>query len=355
MKWLDRAEAAWDARFRQRVTRFGMAYGVATALVGIAAFVSANNLLFLILAAMFATLMISGFVGRMSLAGLELDLLLPPHVSARSKVRAVVRLKNLKRWVPSFSVQLTFSREPAGRAQSALYFLFVAGGGSLEEPVELYFPMRGAHTERSFQFSTRFPFGFVQRREDVTIRHEVIVYPCLEPRQGFEALLASVSEGLSARERGQGTDFYRIRPYDSNDSARSVDWKATAHTGELQVREFVREENRTVVIYLDLDVPAGSEAWFESAVECAAFLLFELSARQARIHFLTQTWDAADADIYTILKYLALVSPQQGRPETVQNHHDLHVVLTQYPERFRALGWCDPRSPHGWLVGPDFF
>ena len=136
-----------------------MAYVVATSLVGIAAFVSANNLLFLILAAMFATLMISGFVGRLSLAGLELDLHLPPHVCARSTVQASVELKNLKRWIPSFSVQLSFSREPGGVAKSWLYFPLIPGGASIEEPVEFYFPVRGAHAERSFEFSTRFPFG----------------------------------------------------------------------------------------------------------------------------------------------------------------------------------------------------
>lgn len=349
MKWLDRAEAAWDARFRQRVTRFGFAYGAATVLVGIAAFISANNLLFLILAAMFATLMISGFVGRLSLAGLELDLLLPPHVAARRKVRAAVRLKNLKRWIPSFSVQLSFAREPGAVTKSSLYFPIIPGGASIEEPVELYFPTRGAHTERNFEVSTRFPFGFVQRREDVTIRHEVIVYPCLDPRPGFETLLASVSDGLAAMERGHSADFYRIRPYESTDSARTVDWKATAHTRELQVREFVREESRSVVLYLDLDVPAGAEAWFEQAVECAAFVAFELAARNTRLRFVTQTWDTPSSDIYTILKYLALVSPLRGKPETVLDHNDFLIVFTQHPERFQD--W----SRRAWLVGPDFF
>ena len=354
-QWLQRMQAAWDARFRQRLTLYGLAYVAATTLVGIAAFVSANNLLFLILAAMIATLMISGFVGRLSLAGLELELLLPPHASARRRVRAGVRLKNLKQWVPSFSVHLAFSREPGGVTKPILYFPMVPGGASIDEPVELYFPMRGAHSERNFEFSTRFPFGFVERREDVTIRHEVIVYPCLDPQPGFEALLSSVQDGLAAMERGEGTDFYRIRPYEGSDSARNVDWKVTAHTGELQVREFVREEARAVVIYLDLDVPDGAEQWFETALECAAFLAFELSERNTRLRFITQTRDATGEDIYTILKYLALVSPQRGRPETVPDDNDFHIVFTQNPERFRALGWCSPESPRAWLVGPESF
>lgn len=351
-KWsIARARAAWDARFRQRVTAFGLAYIAATVLVGVGAFVSANNLLFLILAAMFATLMISGFVGRMGLAGLELDLLLPPHASARRTVRAAVRLKNLKSWVPSFSVHLAFSREPLGKLQPTLYFPLVPGGASVEEPVELYFPTRGAHTERQFEFSTRFPFGFVERREDVTIRHEVIVYPCLEPQPGFESLLASVNDELSAMERGQGTDLYRIRPYAGGESARHVDWKATAHTGDVQIREYAREHVPRLAIYLDLDAPKGSEEWFERAVECVAFLAFEFAEGQVPVRLITQTWDAAGEDIYTILKYLALVSPRKGRPDMVPDDNDFLIVLTQNPDEFRALG----REKQTWLVGPDFF
>ena len=136
-----------------------------------------------------------------------------------------------------------------------------------------------------------------------------------------------------------------------------ADWHAlsTNYADTSRVREFVREEAPAVILYLDLDVPVGAEAWFESAIECAAFLAFELSQRNTRIRFITQTWDATNADIYTILKYLALVSPQAGRPETVLNHNDLHIVFTQYPERFRALGGCPPQSRRAWLVGPDYF
>ena len=44
------------------------------------------------LAAMISTLLVSGFVSRLGLAGLELDLVLPQHISARRRVRAGVRL-----------------------------------------------------------------------------------------------------------------------------------------------------------------------------------------------------------------------------------------------------------------------
>lgn len=326
---------------RQKITRVGAAFLAAILLVGGAAFVSANNLLFLILAAMVSTFLVSGFVGRLGLAGLELDLLLPQHTSARRTVRAGVRVKNLKRYVPSFSVQLAFSRQPDGPLTPSLYFPLIPGGAVIEEPMELYFPRRGAHKQRDFQFSTRFPFGFVERSEEVTIRHEVIVYPCLDPRPGFENLLASLSAEIAMLERGQGSDFYRIRPYEATESARHVDWKATAHTGTLQVREFAREQDRAVVMCLDLDIPAGAEEWLEEAIECAAFLAFELAGRGTRVRFVSQGLAVTtpdSADIYTILKYLALAAPTAGPLEVGRNDKDYYIVFTHNSSRFSALG-----------------
>lgn len=356
-KWFTHIRNTWQARFRNRITPAGAAYILAIAIVAAAAFLSANNLLFLILAAMISTLMVSGFIGRLGLAGLELDLLLPQHTSARRTVRAAVRLKNAKPWMPSFSVHLAFSRSPGGPREPILYFPMIPGGASIEEPTELYFPQRGSYKERTFEFSTRFPFGFAERREEVTIRHEIVVYPCLDPQPGFERVLADVSDAITAMERGHGSDFYRIRPYDPSDSARHVDWKATAHTGTLQVREFARQRDQAVVIYLDLNVPQTAGGWLETAVECAAYLAFELSERQIDVRFMTQGFDVTiskDMDIYTILKYLALVSPRGGKPEGAPDDKSFQIVFTQSPQEFLALGWCRGNSTPHKLLGPEF-
>jgi hypothetical protein len=219
----------------------------------------------------------------------------------------------------------------------------IPGGAVVEESVELYFPRRGAHSERSFQFSTRFPFGFAERRELVTARHDVVVYPCLDPQPGFEGLLASVRGEMEALQRGRGHDFYRIRPYEALESARHVDWKATAHTGNLQVREFARDQDDRVLIYFDLDASLENEAWFETAVDCAAFLAFRLAERGAHLRFQTQEFDLTlpdEGDIYMVLKYLALVTPRKGKPPLAPDDTaSFHIVFSANPERMSALGW----------------
>ena len=125
----------------------------------------------------------------------------------------------------------------------------------------------------------------------VTLRREMLIYPSIDPQPGFEDLLAAISGEIETHYRGLGRDFYRIRPYEAFESARHVDWKATAHTRELQVREFAREQEQTVELFLDRDLPPAHDAWFEHAVDCCAFLAWRLATQGAGIHFRAQGGD----------------------------------------------------------------
>lgn len=330
---------------RERVTPAGAAFAAAMALTGLAAFASANNLLVLLLAAMVAALMVSGFISRLGIAGLELDIQLPEHISARRPAAARVLLRNEKRLMPSFSIHLVGVEESV--FTTPLYFPVIAGGGTAEASVEVTFQRRGIHAGDSFQFSSRFPFGFAERRVQVMMTHEVLVYPALDAQPGFQELLDEVEGEAESLFRGLGHDFYRIRPYIPFESARHVDWRATAHTGALQVREFAREQERLVTIFLDLDCPEPCREWFERAVECAAFLAWRLCQRGARVRFRTQDFELltpVEGDVYAILKYLALVEPRPGVPPLKNlDEESAIVVFSAVPPRLEEAGWSGAR------------
>ncbi|MGC4050049.1 MAG: hypothetical protein QM757_11750 [Paludibaculum sp.] len=116
-----------EARVRERVTSTGLVFLLALALTGFAAFASANNLLFLLLAAMLATLLVSSFVSRIGIAGLELDIQLPDHIAAKRPVAAKVVLRNEKSWMPSFSIRLVGVEDSVFTTD--LYFPVIPGGG----------------------------------------------------------------------------------------------------------------------------------------------------------------------------------------------------------------------------------
>jgi len=347
-----RLEAILSGGVRQRVTQLGYIFAAIIFLVALAAFASANNLLFLVLALLLAVFVVSGFVSRLGLAGLELELNLPEHLSAGQSSRARAQVRNTKPWMPSFSIRLTSAH--AKTFPVDLYFPLIPAGGAIGETIPVKFPRRGSYRENSFQFQTRFPFGFTERRIQVPLRGEVIVYPSIEPHAAFEQILAQAEGEIAARQRGLGTEFHRIRPYEWGENVRHVDWKATAHTGRLQLREYTSHDNRSVDIFLDLTPSDAPEfrAWFERAVDCCAFLAWQLARQEMRVTFRTQ--EAAflvpeETDAYGILRYLATVEPLGAPPAMTASAPDeeshVHLALTAHPHRWAGAHWHCPELP----------
>ena len=340
---------AWfAARVRGRITLAGFFYVLGLLLIGLAAFASANNLLFLILAAMASTFIVSGFISRLGIAGLELDVQLPDHISAQRKTPARLVMRNTKKHMASFSIQVVGVEGSV--FTTPVYFPLIAGGAELETSVDVVFERRGIHGGDSFEFSSRFPFGLAERRIRVLMNREVLVYPPLQAQSGFARLLADVAGESESPFQGRGPDFYRIRPYEPFESARHVDWRSTAHTGDLQVREYAREQEPLIAILLDLECSGKSAEWFERAVEGCAYLAWEMAQRGARVRFRTQDWEILvplEGDVYAILKYLALVEP---RDSCIPLQHRLEpsvtIVFAARPSRLEAGAWVGARVLH---------
>ncbi len=322
------------AKVRYRVKRGGVLFFIALTLVGTAALVSANNLLFLIVAAMLATLLISGLVSRLVLAGLELELVLPEHISARRPTAARLRLRNTKRLIPSFSIHLTATGTKPVITQPA-YFPVLPGGHTADEPATALFPLRGAHRENLFSLSTRFPFGFLEKRARVTLRKDTLVYPSLDPQPAVEAMLQGLLGEITQNRRGHGTDLYRIRPYVASESARHVDWRSSAHTGALQIREYSAEELGAIVIALDRSGNPPHQ-WFEMAIECCAYLVWELSGQNRPVVLISQDY-AEFGDRYAMLKFLALTAPiGVVRPLPEPDDAAFQILFSTAPNRGTA-------------------
>ncbi len=343
-----RIRKLFRGRWRYRVTWFGIAFTTTILLIGLFAFASGNNLLFLILAAMLSLGVISGFLSRLVLAGLELELHLPEHVSARTPASAIVRLRNLKYLTPSFSIELSGQLDPDTNVPPILtkstYFPLIPGRTTLESPVEVTFPRRGRHLDNLFALTTAFPFAFVRKSTTVPLHRETLVYPALTPTADAEHLLARITGEIESRFRGQGLDLHRVRPWESGDTARMVDWKTTAHTGTLQVREFAREERKAVDLYLDM---ALSPDWFEQAVEICAFLVWTLDDTDTILSLRAGPENyriPLDGDVHGALQILALAEPDGRRHSHAPfpappSADSICVILTSRPEMFSTPEW----------------
>jgi hypothetical protein len=134
--------------------------------------------------------------------------------------------------------------------------------------------------------------------------------------------------------RGRGYDLYRIREYLPEDSARHVDWKATAKTGALKVREFTREDERKLRIIFD-NPPAGavSSRAYESGVQMAASLAWHFSQQDAELNFAATGMGPCE-DVYDFLAYLALVEPAPTGRTFLQQlpfSEAYNIILTAQP------------------------
>lgn len=321
-----------------KFTRGGVTYFVAAIIIGLAAYNTGNNLLFLIFSSMMAGILVSAVVSRIVLTGVTLDMELPEHVFARQPVLAELTLGNMKMTLPSFSLYVGGEAEKNGKAkkkaktqaQSAqkpsrkvltdpVYFPYIPRSRETTQEVALTFPRRGRYEQDAFQLSSKFPFGFLQKLRKLSASSAVVVYPAVEPTEEFYEILPLISGEMESYYRGRGHDLYSIRDYQPGDSARSLDWKATAKAQRLKVREFAREDERRVELVFDSILPAGTrspevDARFERAVNFCACLAWHFYEIDSQMMFRSPTWatgvTAAEEIIYGILHHLALIEPQ---------------------------------------------
>jgi len=341
-----------------KVTREGLVYLGGVFVVALAALNTGNNLLFMILGCLLAGLLISGLLSRLVLSGVDVRLELPEHIFAGRPIMAIAELHNTKQTIPSFSVllvgeekQKTKKDVPTKATPNILarpvYFPYVPHQQTVRQNVDLTFPRRGIYRQDALGLRTKFPFGFLQKTRRLDSEIEALVYPSVEPTAELCEILPLVSGELESYQRGRGNDLYSIRDYQFNDSARHVDWKATARTGVLQVREYAREDERRVLLAFDpymnpreepSELAAGR---FERAVALCAGLAWHFYEINSVLEFRSAGFATprvtAGEIVYDVLRCLARVSPlkaqaDNGFIDSLSDAPDIFkIVLTSRP------------------------
>ena len=104
------------SRIRYKITRGGMLFSAAIVMVGARAVFTGDNPLFLIVAAMMATLLVSGFVSRLCLAGLRTGFRgAGTHRRQARRAGPPVSCATGSGCMPSFSIRVEGVRGPSTR------------------------------------------------------------------------------------------------------------------------------------------------------------------------------------------------------------------------------------------------
>jgi uncharacterized protein (DUF58 family) len=373
--------------FSFSITKQGGGFLLGVFLLSLAAINTGNNLLFLILATLLSTIITSGIIARASLRSLFLSLQVPENVFVGEQVSIKISLTNEKTVFPSFSVSIedlvaskgsriakifrriiSTRRDPtpdkSSNANSVMrhsaYFPSIRPGETRSELVVQSFPRRGPYFFKGFLISTQFPFGFFRRGERVQANGEVLVYPQIQEIASYYHLLPFMPGKLEGRHMGHGESLYSIREYRDGESARVVDWKATAKTGRLMAREFAREEESRFCLILDSLLPPSPGCdygeIFEKAVSLAASLAAHFSDEGAQLELITPQEYVPKGigreHLFRILRSLAVVECRASLPDASTDLRDelsqvadlqtLHEILSS--KIFKIIITSKPRG-----------
>lgn len=322
----------WAFRTQYEFTREGLIYFAIVALISIASLNTGNNLLFTILAILLGGILISGVCSKTVLMGLELEMRLPEHIFARQPAQVYLSLKNTKRRFPSYSItvgsrttgrqQKPRSREEAaayrvGILDQAIYAPYIPRRGVVVQHAVLNFPQRGRYGQDAFAVSSKFPFGILRRTRTLPIRCEIVVLPSVQPAPEIARRLPRLTAEIESLRKGRGDDLYALRDYREGDSARHVNWKATAKSQRLKIREFTEQEENRLTFIFDTWVPALDEPardGFERAVSLCACLAWRVFETGSWLQFLSDGLKTPMAPareiIFPMLEALAVAEPK---------------------------------------------
>ena len=332
-------------------------------IVGFSAWTTGNNLLFLVLSLLVASLVVGFFAGNLCLKKLDVKMRFPETIFAGEATPILVSLHNRKRIFPTFSVIAQvrgneretsilfdeikeilplkwaekFAKPPIVR-RTLDYFVFVPRRDSIENKTEHIFEHRGRFIIKDFELSTKFPFGFFRHRRRLSAQEaEIAVFPKLISIDEETIDLPLEAGELVANKKGLGQDLLSLRDYQPMDDLRRVDWRATARAQRLIVREFSAEDDKRVTIIFDTRLEAENNEKkltlrekieaeqkgkklspvserFEKGVSQTASLLAHFAEEQAEIRLIVDKnigeFSIGRQHLYGCLKRLALVEPK---------------------------------------------
>jgi uncharacterized protein (DUF58 family) len=286
------------------ITREGWIYFGAVGVVVFAAINTSNNLLYIVLSALLAVLILSGFLSALNFRSVGTAIRIPSRCYAGEPFPITVQVRNEKTVFPTFAISFEPPKDSPFRF-SSFYIPMIRGLEDVSQTEHAMLARRGRFRLHQVKGSSRYPFGFFLKNRNYPVEAECICYPEILPQEEMDIAGMDLQGSNQRFERGLGHDLYMIRDYVPSDSTRHVHWKASAKTSMLKTREYAAEEARTITLAFDRFGHAHDADAFEQLVSIAASLAFHLTNNGLEVTFMSDEWHGST--IESILEYLALV------------------------------------------------
>lgn len=220
--------------------------------IGMAAYNTANNILFIALSLLLACLILSGVLSWFNFMGVAWRLAVQPPFRAGQSAAIGLELRNTKRFLPTYGLwfDLRSTHEPAGVKLLLNERLDPAGG---EQRLDWVFrpSRRGREQIELTSVGSLIPFGFLKKHLSGDLRREVVVWPApVEYRRHAAVTRQRPQSGDRVARIGHSGDLLALRTYSSGDSHRLIHWKASARLRRLMVRQFAAESREGYSLWL---------------------------------------------------------------------------------------------------------
>jgi len=363
-------------------------------IVGFSAWNTGNNLLFLVLSFLASALIVSFLAGSICLKKMDVKMRFPETIFAGEPTPIHVSLDNRKRIFSSYSVVVEVrgnERERSAAAEELSrilpkaiakrlakppivrrtlnYFVRVPRRSAVESKNDHIFEKRGRFVIKDFELSTGFPFGFFRHRRRLAAKEaELFVFPASAHLPNEPESIVMNTGLFAANKRGQGQDLLSLRDYQPADDLRHIDWKATARSRDLIVREHAAEDDKKIAIVFDVRIPPEENGLtvrekleaehngksvvdserFEAGISHIAALIHYFTEEQAEIRLMIGNAEGeiglGKAHLYGLLRKLAVADPvfslaidaepiTRSIEELAETASDTHIFLvTTLPE-----------------------
>lgn len=342
--------------------------------IGMAAYNSSSNILFLTLSLLLTCLVMSGLLSWLNFRGVTWQLKVAPALRVGHDTIIGLEVRNAKSFLPTYGlwfnliarahrpqaeqraestvtargidVRAALAQADAAEARGRVMLQERLDAGG-ETALEWVFQpsKRGMLRLQLASVGSLFPFGFLRKDIGMGNAHsnQVVVWPAPIEYRRHAPLAARRRSGDERISRpGAGSDLLTVRRYASGDSHRLIHWKATARTRQLLVRQFSAETAEGCHLWLRTDADVWpKEDQFEILIRFAATLSEDLF-RTNRL--LTVAINGASAtsihrirDLELFLNDLAVLQPTSAAVNAGARFGAKHNLLTFAPDGARNV------------------
>ena len=275
--------------------------------IGMAAYNTSSNILFITLSLLLACLVSSGVLSWLNIRGVAWRLRVMPPLRVGQEHAVTLELTNRKRILPTYGLWFDFVITGVAKPVRCALDGRLDPQGETRLEWTMRPERRGMIAVEMVAVGSLFPFGFLRKIIGSELKREMLVWPAPVAYQRFTmGAWRQLGQGEQRSIVGHGGDLLALRPYAQGDSHRLVHWKASARLQRIMVRQFATEMQAGFALW----VQTSAEVWTRPEQ-------FELLCRFA----------ATLAEDYFRSGRLTSVALNDEPPQAVRSVHDLELFL----------------------------